>query len=123
MFPDLFSVPKNMAVSAVIGACYGYVFNADAKLAACAFAMRSLAQAVLFAVANPLFGGDLSIRSFKVYQATHSLIAVLSILAFRRLQLIAATGTFVLAGMEVVFLLSRLETAKAMEMAEKEAHV
>ena len=118
MFPALSNLPNHMAIWTVCGAVYGYVFNANPKLAACAFAMRPLADTLLFAVANPLFAGDLGKRSYQVYQITHACIAVLTIVAFRQLQLIAIKGTIVLASIETCLYMGRLVVQQALEEKE-----
>ena len=108
MFPQLSDIPEKGAYQAIFGAVYGLVFKTDLKLAVCAFAASAIADHLLFAIANPLFGGDLSVRSLNVYTATHTAVAILTILAFRRFQLIARTGTAVFAGLEFFVLVGRI---------------
>lgn len=119
MFPQLSDLPKKGASQAVFGAVYGLVFNTDIKLAVCAFAASAIADHLLFAIANPLFGGDLSVRSLNVYTATHTAVAILTILAFRRFQLIARTGTAVFAGLEILTLANRISQISQLENPEE----
>ena len=118
MFPQLSDLPKSTLTQAVIGAVFGLACKADLKLAASAFAAAAIADHVLFAIANPLFGGDLSVRSFKVATATHTVVAILYILAFRRFQLIAETGTAIFAGLEIVGLFGKINQIRELENPE-----
>lgn len=119
MFPQLSDLPKNGAYQAIFGAFYGLVFKTDLKLAVCAFAAGAIADHLLFAIANPLFGGDLSVRSLNVYTATHTAVAILTILAFRRFQLIAETGTAVFAGLEILTLARKISQISQLENLEE----
>jgi hypothetical protein len=92
LFPELSNLPKTIVANGALGFAYGIVANTNPKLAACAFAMTALFNTLLFAIANPLFGGDLRKKSVFVSLVTRSVVMITAIVAFQRLQLIAELG-------------------------------
>ncbi len=95
MFPTLSELPKAVVSSAAYGILYGYVFKADLKLAAGAFAVKTFVLTALFAIANPLCKGDAGLKSLKIYTWTYLIGMTASIIAYRQLGLIATFGTVV----------------------------
>lgn len=108
MFSSLSNLPKKIVGSFVLGLAYGYFFKVDFKVAACAFAVYSVAETILFSAINPFFGGDLDIQSVKVSIMTNTMTSVIAIVAFRKLQLVARTGTFVMIGLGFLSLSRRI---------------
>lgn len=121
MLPQLSNVPSAMLNRAIIGVVFGLVWQTNLKLTVCAFAASAIASPLLFAIANPLFGRDLSVRSLKVAAVTDTAETILTILAFRRLQLIATTGTAVYAGLLILSLVYRISLIRQLENPEGNA--
>lgn len=117
MFPMLTDLPLQMGTHAVIGAVGGYLLKVDPKVAACVCAIRSLADTLLFAIVNPFLGGDLGVRSMKVYLATFSLSSLFSMVMFRQLQLIGLKGTVVFGALASWVFAIRYKALQEMESA------
>lgn len=115
MLPILYNFPGNLIIGAGVGCIYSCFFKTDLKLTACAFAINRAADTLVFAIANPICQGDAGIRSLKVYIFSSTIVMVASIIAFRRLKLIATLGTLVAVGITLRNILKQVSVLQFLE--------
>lgn len=120
MLPQLSDIPRVAVLTAAMGYVYGSLFKVNPQLAACAIAVSSVGNIILFAVANPILHGDANLRSHKIYMATYTIAMIVSAIAFRELQLIATLGTIVLFGYAARQLLRIVSHLQKLEDLQKE---
>lgn len=104
-FPALSNLPNSVPIYFTVGGIYGFVCKGNPAMAAVAFAASEVFQTISFAIANPVFGGDLAFRSLKVYYACYFAAEFALIFSLHRLQIIPQAGINLYLGIMVCKLL------------------
>lgn len=116
MFPRLSELPKGIIESIIGGLIYSYVFSTNPKVTACAFTILPIAHTVLFAVGNPVFGGDCGERSLKVKVMTDLISGIINIFALNRLRIIGSLGIGVFSSLTFLGFLGNVKKLRKVQL-------
>lgn len=106
--PTLPALPVHIAVWGGIGYIYGIVFNLPPELTTKVFAISTIANTLFFSFVKLPAQNERDIQA--IYVCTNSIVNGLTILAMRRLNLIAREGTLILTSFMIINFLSRKRT-------------
>lgn len=114
MFPKLSTLPRDVIFNSAWAFGYAWITKANPKMMVAVCAISTIVDRFLFAFANPLFKGDLGIRSLKVLIATHAVVLAITLIALKQLELIGKIGLALILGLELTVLSFRLATLYVM---------
>jgi hypothetical protein len=107
-YPRLSNLPSAIFYDVLFGAGYSFIFKSNYKITITAFSVWTIADTLLFAVINPLSGGDGKKRSLVVFTATSTLVSATAVIGLRHFKIIGTLGTVFYTSINTILLLSRV---------------